>query len=252
MQERLNSEASDCNRRCINSGSKFAYSLCHLRCYNNLMDNRKERRAKARSKQETVPLHQPSREPPRSRTLVEIASERQLLNTSSQNQAPSVTTTKINPDGSLSNTDLDVDSSASEETPYLDVALYTTTLTILHFTLTVLVHHQYATSPPSLPSIFYSSTVASPTPALLLVLVALLHPRSGQLITQLLFAALSIAAGVWLVYASNEDPYMAVMKKAPPLGTLWVWAIVEMKWEWALGCLGIVAGWGWFNGYSIF
>ena len=208
------------------------------------MDNRKERRAKARSKEETVPLQQPSLEPPKSRTLVEIAAERQLLNTSSQSQTPSVITTKINPDGTLS--------SAPEETPYLDVALYTTTLTILHFTLTVLVHHQYATSPPSLPSIFYSSTVASPTPALLLVLVALLHPRSSQLVTQLLFAALSIAAGVWLVYASNEDPYMAVMKKAPPLGTLWVWAIVEMKWEWALGCLGIVAAWGWFNGYSIF
>ena len=226
---------------------------CHVNCYNSLMENRKERRAKKRAQQETVPLRQPSREPPRSRTLVEIASERQLLNTSSsQNQAPSVTTTKTNPDGTLSTADLDVNSSAPEETPYLDVALYTTTLTILHFTLTVLVHHQYATSPPSLRSIFYSSTVASPTPALLLVLVALLHPRSGQLVTQLLFAALSIAAGVWLVYASNEDPYMAVMKRAPPLGTLWVWAIVEMHWEWALGCLGIVAGWGWFKGYSIF
>lgn len=216
------------------------------------MDNRKERRAKARSKKETVPLHQPSREPPKSKTLVEIAAERQLLNTSSQSQAPSVITTKINPDGTLSTTDSDVDSSALAETPYLDVALYTTTLTVLHFTLTVLVHHQYASSPPSLSSIFYSSTVASPTPALLLVLVALLHPRSSQLVTQLLFAALSLAAGVWLVYASNEDPYMAVMKKAPPLGTLWVWAIVEMNWEWALGCLGIVAAWGWFNGYSIF
>ena len=215
------------------------------------MDNRKQRRAKARSKQETVSLHQPSRETPRSKTLVEIASERQLLNTSSQNQISSVTTTKINPDGTLSPIDSDVDTPASEETPYLDTALYTTTLTILHFTLTVLVHHQYATSPPSLPSIFYSSTVASPTPALLLVLVALLHPRSGQPVTQLLFAALSIAAGGWLVYASNEDPYMAVMKKAPPLGTLWVWAIVEMRWERALGCLGVVAGWGWYKGYSI-
>ena len=250
MQERQNCEASDCNRRCINSGSKMASRLCQLHYY-NLMENRRERRAKARPKQETVTLHQPSREPPKTKTLVEIASERQLLNTPSQNQAPSVTTTKINPDGTLSTIDLDVDTSASEESPYLDVALYTTTLTILHFTLTVLVHHQYATTPPSLRSIFYSSTVASPTPALLLILVALLHPRSGQPVTQLLFAALSIAAGGWLVYASNEDPYMAVMKKAPPLGTLWVWAIVEMKWEWALGCLGVVAGWGWYKGYSI-
>ena len=216
------------------------------------MSNRKERRAQARAKPDTVPLSQPSRKTPRAKTLLEIASERQLLNTSSQDPTPSITTMKINPDGTLSTTDLDSDSSGPDATPYLDFALYTTTLTVLHFTLTVLVHHQYATSPPSLPSLFYSSTVASPTPALLLILVALLHPRSAHLATQLIFAVLSIVAGAWLVYASNEDPYMAVMKKAPPLGTLWVWAIVEMRWEWAVGCLGIVAGWGWWNGYSIF
>jgi len=66
------------------------------------------------------------------------------------------------------------------------------------------------------------------------------------------FAALSVGAGTWLVYASNEDPYMAVMKKAPPLGTLWVWAVVEMRWEWAVGCLGVVGGWGWWQGYGIY
>ena len=216
------------------------------------MSNRKERRAEARAKPGTIPLSQPSREIPKAKTLLEIASERQLLNTSSQEPSPSITTTRINADGSLSVTDSEADPSGPDATPYLDAALYTTTLTILHFTLTVLVHHQYAIAPPSLSSLFYSSTVASPTPALLLILVALLHPRSAHPAIQSLFAILSIAAGAWLVYASNEDAYMAVMKKAPPLGTLWVWAIVEMRWEWAVGCLSIVAAWGWWSGYSIF
>ena len=215
------------------------------------MSNRKERRAYTRSRSDTIPLPHLSGETPSSKTLLEIASERQRLNASTQHSAPSTATMKINPDGSLSTTDFKFESSAAEETPYLDIVLYKTTLTILHFTLTVLVHHQYATSLPSLSSIFYSSTAASPTPALLLVLVALLHPRSGQLVVQWVFVALSIGAGVWLVYASNEDPYMAVMKRAPPLGTLWVWAIVEMRWDWALGSLGAVAAWGWWKGYSI-
>lgn len=222
--------------------------------FNHHMSNRRERRAQARANPATnidVPLHQPSRAAPTHRTLFDIASERQLLNTTSRSVPSSITNTKINPNGTLSSAD-----SASDPLdatmPYLDVFLYTATLTMLHFTLTVLVHHQYATTPPSLTSILYTSTIASPTPVLLLILVSLLHPWSSHLPTQILFAFLSMAAGAWLVHASNEDLYMAVMKKAPPLGTLWVWAIVEMRWEWAVGCLGAVAGWGWWRGYSIF
>ena len=220
------------------------------------MSNRRERRAQARSKGNTgdeqdVPLSQPHRDAPRGKTLLDIANERQLLNRPVQTN-PSITTTKINPDGSLANLETSEEFAGSVATPYLDIVLYTSTLSLLHYTLTVLVHHQYATTPPSLSDIFYKSTLASPTPALILVLVAILHPRSSQIITQIIFAALSVAAGAWLVYATNEDPYMAVMKKAPPLGTLWVWAVVEMRWEWALGSLGLVATWGWWEGYTVY
>lgn len=219
------------------------------------MSNRKERRAQARTKAATgndVTLSQPDRDGPKQKTLLEIAAERELLGSFSGSTTPSITTTKINADGSLTTTD-DLPAEARDGiVSYLDIALYTTTLTLLNFTLTVLVEHQYASEAPNLRSLFYSSTVASPTPILLLVLVAILHPRSPYLVTQLLFAVLSIVAGGWLVHASNRDPYLAVMQRAPPLGTLWVWAIVEMRWEWALGCLGVVAGWGWWNGYSVF
>lgn len=218
------------------------------------MSNRRERRAQARAQPSTkneVSLHQPSRDVPTHKTLFDIASERQLLNTTPQSSPPLITTTKIKPDGTISIIESSSDSSDAT-TPYLDVCLYTATLTMLHFTLTILVHHQYSITAPSLTSILYTSTVASPTPALILVLVSILHPRSSHLLTQILFAFLSIAAGSWLVHASNEDAYMAVMKKAPPLGTLWVWAIVEMRWEWAVVCLSVVAGWGWWKGYGMF
>lgn len=218
------------------------------------MSNRRERRAQARANPNTnneVPLHQPSRDVPTNKTLFDIASERQLLNTTPQSSPSSITTTKINPDGTLSTIDSASDS-PDATMPYLDIFLCTATLTMLHFTLTVLVHHQYAITAPSLTSILYTSTFASPTPALILVLVSILHPRSSHLLTQILFAFLSVVAGAWLVHASNEDAYLAVMKKAPPLGTLWVWAIVEMRWEWAVGCLSVVAGWGWWKGYGIF
>lgn len=61
---------------------------------------------------------------------------------------------------------------------------------------------------------------------------------------------MAIAAGGHLVKISNEDPYMAVMKQAPELGTLWVWSVVESRWELALAGVLAVAGWGWARGYA--
>ncbi len=220
------------------------------------MARRAESQAKSNSSA-NISLSQPSRAPPSHKTLIQIAEERQLLNREDKKvpiDHQSITTTTINPDGSLSSNSILSESSSDDQknaTPFLDVLLYTFTLTVLHFTLTLLVHNQYAPEPPSLGPLLLSSTLISLTPTLLFVLVFVLHPRSSHLATQALFAAMSILAGGWLVYASNEEPYLAIMKKAPVLGTLWIWAIVEMKWEWAVACLSVVGGWGFWKGYTV-
>lgn len=225
--------------------------------------NRRERRAHAHSHPQSnpsstasteVPLSQPSRTPPSHPTLLEIAQERQLLSREDKDtllNSQSITTTTINPDGSLSSSSTST-SDPLDSPPFLDVLLYTTTLIITHFTLTFLVHHQYASEPPSIGPLFLASSLFSPTPLLFLVLVLILHPRASHLVTQVLFAAMSLLAGGWLVYATNDEPYMAVMKKAPALGTLWIWAIIEMRWEWAAACLSVIGGWGWWKGYTFF
>jgi hypothetical protein len=50
----------------------------------------------------------------------------------------------------------------------------------------------------------------------------------------------------------NVYDYYAVMKQAPPLGTLWVWSVIEMKLPYAL--VGLVAnlGYMWWKGYGVF
>lgn len=221
--------------------------------------NRKERRAQAKSNQadKQVPLAHPSHDAPKQKTLLEIAAERQLLTQSSEkadfdsSNVP-VVTTKINADGTISHTSESMLGSSEEDSapPWLDIVLYTTTLVLLHFTLTFLVTHQYSSSPPQMLSVFLSSTVFNRTPPLLLLMVSLLHPRAGHPILQLGFTVMAIVCGGYLVKVSNEDPYMAVMKQAPELGTLWVWSVVECRWELALlGVLG-VGGWGWWEGYT--
>ncbi|KAL8703533.1 MAG: hypothetical protein Q9201_003290 [Fulgogasparrea decipioides] len=214
--------------------------------------NRKERRAQVRQQQSPsdIPLAQPKKQAAKGKTLLEIAEERQLLQKSNTGNtaSPSFTTTRINPDGSITEVP---DPSSPTSTPYLDTVLYTTSLTLLHFTLTLLVHHQYATERPHLFPLFLESTVFSPAPSLILLLVALLHPQASQPLLQVVFAGMAIVAGSWLVKATNDDPYLAVMKKAPALGTLWVWAVVELRWDIALVCLMVTGALGWWKGYSV-
>ncbi|KAL8966772.1 MAG: hypothetical protein Q9183_003218, partial [Haloplaca sp. 2 TL-2023] len=193
--------------------------------------NRKERRAQAKQGKDSidVPLAHPKQDTPKGKTLLEIAQERQLLQTTDESN-PAYTTHRINEDGTIT----DITDASDVSTPYLDVFLYSTSLILLHFTLNLLVHHQFATERPSLVPLFLSTTVFSPAPWLIILLVALLHPRAAHPAMQALFAGMALTAGAWLVQASNEDPYLAVMKKAPALGTLWIWAVVELKWEIAL------------------
>ncbi|KAI4143463.1 MAG: hypothetical protein LQ341_002911 [Variospora aurantia] len=211
--------------------------------------NRKERRAQAKKDRTPteIPLARPKQETSKGKTLLEIAEERKLLQTSKIG-SPSITTTQINPDGSI--TELPDPTDASS-TPYLDIFLYASSLILLHFTLTLLVHHQYATDPPALVPVFLASTVFSSAPWLILLLVAALHPRASHPLMQLVFAGMAIVAGAWLVKASNDEPYMAVMKKAPALGTLWVWGVVELRWEIAAACLAVTGAWGWWKGYGV-
>ena len=67
-------------------------------------------------------------------------------------------------------------------------------------------------------------------------------PNHQHALRQGVFVVLSVAAGCRLIYISNTFGYLAVMKQAPPLGCLWLWAVVEL--DLALGvaslfCAGV-------------
>jgi hypothetical protein len=67
------------------------------------------------------------------------------------------------------------------------------------------------------------------------------------------FLPVAVLLGTKLMTMTNEDPYYAVMKRAPAIGTLWVWSILEIPvGASALGALGPLI-WGvWWKGYGIF
>jgi hypothetical protein len=83
------------------------------------------------------------------------------------------------------------------------------------------------------------------------VLLPGLPLRYQHALRQLIFAATSAACGCALIYVTNSSPYLAVMKRAPPLACLWVWAVVELDLPWAALTLAIAGGFLWQGGYSV-
>jgi hypothetical protein len=82
------------------------------------------------------------------------------------------------------------------------------------------------------------------------LLIYYIHPRRNLLLVQLFFFAVSVAAGCWLVRSVNEAGYYAVVKRAPQVGTLWIWSAVEMSLLPILVSCVIVGGYTWWNGFS--
>jgi hypothetical protein len=246
--------------------------------------NRKQRRAKNStdhiSSADDIPLAPPpektkSRDA-KTKTLFEIAAERQaeLLGSKSgahHTQPPidataikpeNIVQVKIGPDGSII-PDSSAESASASDTPWLDTVLLASSLGAVHFTLSVLAMHQYAEELRFRPLVAQTLGIAFPT---LTVLIALFHgnllPASltrlspqtkGWVVAarSLVYLVMANVAGCYLIWLTNDKGYYAVMKNAPSVGTIWVWAVLEM------GLLGALAGvlgpglYAWWFGYGI-
>ena len=228
------------------------------------MSSRKSRKAKADAKitkASDIPLAQPDRDnTTKAKTLYEIAAERQASLQGGQpflggsDDASSFSgktkTVKINADGSMTEiSDIEnVGKSEDEAIGHFGQALlYAISLAMVHFTLDVIVHQQYREE------IGWDEITkrALGTLPILVVLVYSLHSRSSRLWAQCLFCGIGVGAGCYLIYSSNELGYFAVMKRAPPLGTLWIWSVVEMKLSFALANIAVVGVFFWQGGYSL-
>ena len=245
--------------------------------------NRRQRRAKG---PQTAPLQsvddialsRPLEDAagPRSKTFYEIAAERQARMSTKGQPFPAIDATKANvkyvkitPDGTTVDVPMDgqevaAQSSEDEEPhPVLDSLFLACSLSALHCTLDVLTVHQYAEELRLPPILLNTVLLVFPT---LLFLIHLMHGHllpstiaaSSQrtravfsLLQQTLYIATANVAGCYLIHLTNDKGYYAVMKKAPSVGTVWVWSVLE------LGLIGSLAGvtgpgvYAWYYGHSV-
>ncbi|KAK4998372.1 hypothetical protein LTR66_002384 [Elasticomyces elasticus] len=215
--------------------------------------NRKERRAAAHNagrktgpREETaadIPMAQPDRSGPKAKTLYELAAERQALLEKGQ---PFKKTSDA--DGVRGEA-----SAASEDPlgPFGDAVFFTLSLSMLHFTLDVLVYHQYRQDI-AWDEIFARTTTVLP---ILFFLIYMLHTETASklpVVKQLFFLSIAVTAGCYMVFAGNTYDYFAVMKRAPPVGTLWIWSVIEMRLPYAVASLVAVGGFMWTKGFTVF
>jgi hypothetical protein len=232
--------------------------------------NRKERRAAAKESGKhpststinaagNIPLSQPDRTGPKGKTLLEIADERtaalQGLLASGQPFEKSLN------DGLARDENGRVllpakDSNGDDEEDYVmgpgaEAFFLSTSLAMVHFTLDVLVFQQYAQEI-SWPAIFQRTAVAYPILFLIVYMMKSEMANRFQTFKQLGCLAVAISSGCYMIYAGNTYDYFAVMKQAPPLGTLWIWSVIEMKLTYGLVSIAVDVGFLLWNGYKVF
>lgn len=185
-----------------------------------------------------IPMELPDLARPNIKTLFEQADERQAQLRADKGLAPLPAHAAAD---SISTTERLADS-----------FLVTLTLSMLHFTLDCLVYNQYRQD------IVWSEIIARAgrlLPALWIVVYVFktrIAVETLGVARQVLFMVAAAAAGSYLLHIGNTYDYYAVMKQAPPIGTLWIWSVYELGLGFALVSLAVNAGYAWWNGYSTF
>jgi len=189
-------------------------------------------------------LQHPDRSGPKGKTLFDLAEERQ----------------RELDKGKPAKWKLDSDNTPPGERPFNDedpigpvgnAILYSVSLAVLHLTFDVIVYSQYREEV-VWSEIFKRAATALP---IFLTLVYLLHvdfSKRFPVLRNMVFFAISVVAGCYMVYAGNVKGYFYVMKTAPPIGSLWIWSVVEMDLAYAASSCGIVFGYLWWNGFAAF
>ncbi|RGP61435.1 deacetylase [Fusarium sporotrichioides] len=191
-----------------------------------------------------IKLEQPDRTGPNKETLVDFAKGRDLFAEADRRQR------ELDGEGPL----------LSPRTERIfETLLWTGIIAMLHFTFDVLVQRQYAMDL----DWFLVTQRTLKAWLLFIVLFYVLHPHYSQkqfiplvpqqyqeTVRQAIFFIASTLGGCYLIYISNNYSYVAVMKQAPPVGCLWVWAVVEMDILWAFPSLCIAVAYAYTNGYG--
>ncbi|KAF2113028.1 hypothetical protein BDV96DRAFT_497250 [Lophiotrema nucula] len=135
--------------------------------------------------------------------------------------------------------------------PFGDAILYSISLATLHLTLDVIVYSQYREEV-LWSEVFQRAGTALPIFFLIVYLTHVDFSNGFPLLRNIFFFVISAVAGCYFVYTANVYGYFFVMKAAPPVGSLWIWSVVEMSLPFAAANAVTVLGYLLWNGFDAF
>jgi len=225
--------------------------------------NRRSRRAAAKTSNQPqapptatpkIKMRQPDRSGPKTKTLLDLYEEKKSLLHHGQPFSPDPAN-KVSTDesGSLLNAGLHHENDEEDEPigPLGEAVFWSLALGMLHFTLDVLVYSQYRQEIEWTPIFSRSGTMVP----VLFFLVYLLRSETAATVPrvrQAFFFVVAVGAGCYTIHVANRYDYYAVMKRTPPLGTLWVWSVIELRLALAAASVGVDLGFLWWRGYTMF
>ncbi|KAL1589896.1 hypothetical protein WHR41_01296 [Cladosporium halotolerans] len=220
--------------------------------------NRRERRAAAKDSGKTIEsptstpkikLAQPDRSGPKSKTLLDLYDEKKSLLEHGQPFAQQHTDGQVRDEsGNILEAGL---GDGEPIGPVGDAIFWAVCLAMFHFTLDVLTFQQYRQEIEWGP-IFRRTGLVLPILWLLIYVMRSPTARKVELLRQVFFLAVGVGAGCYTIHVGNVYDYYAVMKQAPPLGTLWVWSVIEMRLPYALVGVAANLGYMFYKGYGVF
>lgn len=223
--------------------------------------NRKERRAAAKESGKPmepptsapkvapkIKMVKPDRSKPKEKTLLDLYEEKKSLLEHGQPFDPKYEDGKVRDEGgNILEAGLEVDEPIGA---FEQAVFWCVVLSMLHFTLDVLVYNQYRQEI-EWPEIWKRTFTMLP---ILFLMVLIMRSKTAdrfEAARQILYLGIAAATGCYTIHVSNMYEYFAVMKQAPPLGTLWIWSVIEMRLPYAAASIVINLGYLWWKGYTI-
>lgn len=205
------------------------------------------------TKEPKIKMAQPNRSKPSNKTLLDLYEDKKALLNQGQPFDAKYEDGKARDEGGnileagLSSPDDDDEPIG----PLGQAVFWTVLLGMLHFTLDVLVYNQYAQEI-NWPAIWGRTFTMLP---ILFLLIFMLRSETAERfanVRQVFYLAMAVGAGCYVIHAANVYDYFAVMKQAPPLGTLWIWSVIEMKLTFAAASVLANIGYLWWKGFTMF
>nr|POF14204.1 hypothetical protein CFP56_03228 [Quercus suber] len=229
--------------------------------------NRKERRAAAKESgrpverpssmpkvnSESIPLGQPDRSGPKSKTLLDIYNDKKALIEQGQPFDIKHQDGRVRDESGNILTAGQAGHGDHDEPigPTGNTVFWTFTLGMLHTTLDTLVFSQYRQEI-EWGSIFRRTGTALPILFSLIYITRIdMVERKFKNVKQVIFFVVAVATGCYTIHVSNRYDYFAVMKQAPPLGTLWIWSVIEMDLAFAAASIAVNLVYLYWKGYSV-